>query len=69
MLLSGHIDPTFEDGTFYSGATFAAQVLDCMCQNRWVLLQHPDALVAVGAEKSPQRLRAVVVVQAQSFGV
>jgi len=67
--LSVRIAQFSEDDTFYSGAIFAPQVLDRLCQNRWVLLQHPDALVTGGAEESPQFMCAVVVVQAQSLGV
>jgi len=69
VLPSVRIGPTSEDDTFYSGATFAPQVLDRPSQNRWVLLQHPDALIAVGTEESPQLLRDVVVVQAKTLGV
>jgi len=69
VLPSVRIAQFSEDDTFYSGATFAPQVLDRLCQDRWVLLQHPDALIAVGTEESPQLLRTVVVVQTQTVGL
>ena len=69
MLPSVRIAQFSEDDTFYSGATFAPQVLDRPSQNRWVLLQHPDALVAAGTEESTQLLRTVVVVQTQTVGL